>query len=175
MVGGHPLSTIILMSQTFYIFRHGATFFSESDTPYGDQALTAQILPDAHIAIEKLAKYLADVPTDKNFRSAVSRCAQTTQIITAITGREFEVDQRLTEYYQETFDQLRERVASFIQEMEISGYRDIWICTHGAVMSAMKHLLLTKKYELADLMDYPKTGVLWIIKDGQVEEISFRD
>ena len=58
----------------FYIFRHGATYYSKYDISYGEQVETAEILPEGIAAVKRLGKYLKNIDTDFNVSSPYQRC-----------------------------------------------------------------------------------------------------
>lgn len=159
------------MKKTFYLFRHALA--TKSLFGYGDKIVTAQILPEGIPPIKRMAKFLKTIPTDFNVRSEFIRCRQTAAIVTKIAGNQFITDKRLNEYNEESFSNLRNRVKEFLQDMKKSNYKNILICTHGAVIAATKNLLLKNRFGLLNLYDYPKTGVLLIIKDEKIAEIDF--
>ncbi|QQG40718.1 MAG: histidine phosphatase family protein [Candidatus Levyibacteriota bacterium] len=159
------------MNKTFYIFRHGLS--TKSLFGYGDKIVTAELLPEGKPPIKKMGKYLKNVSTDFCVRSEFIRCQQTSDIIAKATNKKFINDKRLNEYNDETFDNLRDRTKDFLENIEKSNYKDILICTHGAVIAALKNLILKNKFTIFQLYDYPKTGMLLIIKEGKIEEIDF--
>ena len=162
------------MGKTFYIFRHGLTYHAKHYLPYGEHIYDAEILEEAIPPLERMGDYLKNIPTDKNVTSPFLRCLQTVEIIQRVSGKEFEKEERLKEDV-EGFDVLEERVRSFVEEINKSDYTSIAICTHGAVIGTLKHLLVRGDVELSNIMDYPIPGVLTIIKDGKIEEIDFND
>lgn len=159
------------MRPNWYIFRHSLATLSK--TGYGDQILTASILPDYTEPIRKMAQFLKSVKESSNFSSELLRCKQTTAIITEVTGKTFTTDPRLNEYYDETFSALYKRVKELTLEIEKTGIENILVCTHGAVTAAMKHIILTGSFLEKDLMDYPQCGELLIIKNQKAEFIDF--
>lgn len=164
------------MTKNYLLFRHGITFASEDDTPYGEAVLSAPMLPEGIPAITRLGEYLKNIETDVNLSSPLLRCKQTVEIVTKVSGKSFQFEEQLREYYKETFAEFRERMENYLKELENSTYKNILICTHGAVIAAFKHLLLEAKFEeYPHLHDYPKTGIILAIKNGKVEEFSFRD
>lgn len=162
------------MAQTFYIFRHGETFASRDEIPYGDKQLTAEILPEAIPVLERLGEYLAQFKSDMRISSEFLRCRQTVEIVSSKINAEFEFDQRLNEYYKESLDDYRVRIKGFVDEITQKNVENIFICTHGAGIAAIKNFLVKGEFLDEDLPDYPKTGILTIIKDKNFEEISFR-
>ena len=98
-----------------YIFRHGTTYFSKTDIPYGDKMETAEILPEAYAPIEKLADYLKDITTGANYSSPYKRCVQTVQIVEKTTQKKFTFDDRLKDWYlgKETINTMLERITNF--------------------------------------------------------------
>ncbi len=163
------------MSKTYYIFRHGETFATLKNRGYGLKIISASILESAKPVINKMALFLKNIPTDYNATSPYRRCLQTTQIITDITGKQFVIDKRLSEFFLETFGRLRNRVQNFINQMESSDHQTILICTHGAVMTAFISLLSKDEFRARDLSDYPRPGILIKISNGQIEEYDFND
>ncbi len=160
-------------SNKYYIVRHGETFASLNSVPYGDQQETAEILPEGVPAIKRLAEYLKTVPTDINYTSRFLRCLQTSQAINQITGKEFEKHKLLGEYVEPTFDEFKERMQTLVTELEQAEKTTYLLCTHGGIISALKHLLIFGEYEESDLMDYPVPGTLMIISSSGSEVINF--
>lgn len=150
------------MSNTFYIFRHGETYFSKNNVPYGDKVLTAELLPEAQQQLRKVASELKDISTDFNVSSPVKRCKESAAIVSEITGKEFVYDERLSEWIEkkESFEALRDRLADFLSDMKKSKYKDIAVCTHGACIAGLKHLIEEGKFEPSDIHDYPTPGVV---------------
>ncbi len=163
------------MKTNFFLVRHGETFASLNSKPgeenYGDKVLSADILPESKPIIAKIGLYLKNVKTEANLVSPIKRCIQTSEILEKTSGKTFKIDERLKEYYEETFDDLRKRVDSLLNEVKI--YQNVLVCTHGAVISAIKHLVLKDDFKLDDIHDYPVPGTLIIIKDNKLEEIDF--
>lgn len=166
------------MSKTFYIFRHGITYFSKKGLPYGDKQLTAEILPEGVQAIERMAEHLGSLPIDHFYSSELLRCTQTAHIVSRVTHIPFETDARLNELTSiapESFNDSKERVEHFLKMVEESPDTSIAICTHGAIIAALKHLLTTGSYNLFNLMDYPKSGVLLTVEGKTVTSKDFND
>ncbi len=159
---------------TYYIFRHGMAI--RPNESYGSRVLTAELLPEGIPPIERLARYLLHVPSDYNACSEVLRCRQTAGIVTETTGKQFIIDPRLREYHQETFDQLSARVQEFATELETSSYQNALICTHGAVIAALKHYLTEGIFDRRHETDYVQTGQMLVIHDdGTTEVLDFNN
>ena len=158
-----------------YIFRHAQTHFSKFDVLYEEHIETAEILPEGIPVIKRLAAYLKDIKTDKNFTSPYLRCRQTVEIISKETGKQFDVDQRLHDYnrYTESVSGMVERVKIFLKEAEQKNYQNIAVCTHGYPISVLIQLATRGFVSEVELDSYPKTGVLTIIKGGKAEFIDF--
>lgn len=156
---------------TWYLFRHALA--THSTNGYGEQILTAKILPEAIPPIKKMAAYLTHIPDSFNLSSELTRCVQTAQIITKITGKKFITDPRLNEYYQNTFAEFKDRVIDFLQSLNQNNSAQILICTHGAVIAAIKHLLLSGNFFQSQLNDYPECGQLLIIKNKKTKLLDF--
>jgi broad specificity phosphatase PhoE len=157
--------------QTFYIFRHGLA--THSTVGYGNEILSAQLLPEGYPAIEKLAEYLKNIHTDAFFSSEILRCKQTAEIIAQKTGKQFVADSRLNEFYTESFEDFCKRVQSFVDKVTTMPANSVAICTHGAVLAAMKHLILEGEFLQRDELDFPPPSGMVVIKDGKAETIRF--
>lgn len=155
--------------------RHGETFASRDGVPYGDRELTAQILPSGISAIERLGKYLKEINTTVNYTSELPRCVQTSQIVSRITGKTFTNYPMLNELFEDSFEKFNSRMEQLVEKLESYQGQIYLLCTHGAVISALKYLLTTGNYAIHNLMDYPNTGMLMIIKNGKVELLDFNN
>ena len=154
---------------TFYIFRHGMAVHPNEG--YGTRVLTAELLPEGIPPIKRLSQYLTLVPSDYQVCSEVLRCRQTAAIVTEATGKAFVIDPRLKEYHQESFDEFAERVKDFADELQQSGHQNVMICTHGAVIAALKHYLIDGSFSRRHETDYTQTGQLLIIHDDKSTEV----
>lgn len=163
------------MKPTFYIFRHGETFATKRGTGYGVRIFSAPILPEATGALERMGAYLKNIPTEYNASSALKRCRQTAEIIGRESGKEFVFDKRLNEYFLESFGHFKQRLGSFLADIEKQRYESVVICTHGACISALISLLTAKKDHQAsfNLFQYPPPGVLTVIEETNIQEINF--
>jgi len=154
---------------TIYIFRHGMAVHPNEG--YGSRVLTAELLPEGIPPIQRLGKYLALMPSDYQACSEVLRCRQTAAIVTEATGKAFVIDPRLREYHQESFDEFARRTEEFADEIRQSPYENIMLCTHGAVIAALKHYLIDGKFSRRYETDYTQTGQLLIIHDDKSSEV----
>lgn len=161
------------MVKNYYLFRHGGTQASKTNSDYGSEIFSAHILPESIEPIKKIGEYLKDIHSDFNVSSEFLRCRETAQIVSDITGKQFSFDQRLNEFYQEEFNHLETRLRDFLKEINSRDYQTVLICSHGGVISGLKHLILEDNFEPRDLMDYPQTGILLVIKDKKLEQIDF--
>lgn len=149
-----------------YIFRHGATYEALHNIAYTvDSRINADILENQKSAIEKLAFYLKDIPSDVHITSPFKRCLQTVEIVTNITGKEFEKDPLLGEYMEEseTFEEMAARVKTFYRQILTTNHQDLLICTHGAIIAGLKSMFEIGDYPLHRLTDYPISGTLLIL------------
>jgi broad specificity phosphatase PhoE len=160
--------------KTFYIFRHGDTFATQTKTDYGDQVLTAPIIPEAKVYLQRIGKYLSDIKNCYCVSSEILRCRQTAEIVGKEMKANFHVDKRLNEFYLESLDDFINRIESFVTDMDLHAQDNIVICTHGAGIGSIKHLLLQNELTEENLIDYPAPGVLTVIKSGVAQEIDFR-
>jgi broad specificity phosphatase PhoE len=133
------------------------------------------VLPKGIPTLERIGKYLKDIHTQKNFVSPFIRCLDSAKIIGRISGKKFIVDDRIRELENngEKFTNFRSRVSDFVADIERKNYSAISICTHGAVIAALKHLLTKRKFYFFQVIDYPDPGNLTIIKNGKVETMNF--
>ncbi len=165
-------------SHQFFIFRHGLATLSTSG--YGEQILSAALLPEGVPAVERLGQFLKEMPTDFHFSSEVPRCRQTAEIVQKITGKKFQFDARLNEYHQEPFVQFADRVEGFLNDVIERGDRykahladdvpvSIVICTHGAVIAGIKHFLLEGTFSQEYQLDYTQPGELLQIWNKNVQ------
>lgn len=163
----------------FYIFRHGDTkrtgnillkfFGSIKDSS------SLEILPKATPALTKIGEFLKNIPTDENYRSPYLRCDQSAQIVTRYSDKKFKIDDRIREFEGngEEFADFYKRVYSFLEDIQRENYSTISICTHGAVIAALKHVIVNGKFDHYQIFDYPSPGELVIIKDKKVKVINF--
>lgn len=157
-----------------YIFRHGMAVHPHEG--YGSRVLTAELLPEGIPPIRRLAHYLRGVPSDYQACSEVLRCRQTAGIVTEITGKPFVIDPRLREYHQERFEELAERTRAFADELAQRRASNPLVCTHGAVIAALRHYLLDGRFDRAHETDYVQTGQMLVIHDdNSVEVLDFND
>ncbi len=161
------------MSKTYYIFRHGETFATKRNTGYGFKVYTAGILEEGRSVIEKLGEYLKDKQIDFAVSSPVLRCRESAEIVGKIIDKEFVIDKRIREFFLETFWHLKRRVVSFVKEIEASEQENILICTHGAIMAALRDILIEGGFHARHLNLYPKPGILLVIKENQIQQIDF--
>lgn len=163
----------------YYIFRHGDT--SESGKllirffGHRGDSHPLPILPKGIPALEKIGQFLKNIPTDANFCSPYLRCMDSVKIISPITKKEYQVDERIRELEGngEGFINFKKRVINFFNEIEKKNYSAVSICTHGAVISALKHLETNRKFFFFQVWDFPAPGNLIIIKNGNIEVLNF--
>ncbi len=151
---------------TLYLIRHGLATLSK--TGYGDQVLSAELLPQGLPAVERMAEFMAEQPYTQGFRSELRRCQQTATKVSERSARAFQPDPRLNEYNAESFTAFVARVTSFWNEIKDQEDEVIWICTHGAVISTLNQLYFSKPVTEAALLEYPSTGEIWIFKDDHI-------
>jgi len=161
------------LKNSYYIFRHGETFSTRDGTPYGERQFEAEILPQGVPAIKRLAEKLKDRHFDYYYTSELLRCLQTSQIVASVLGVEFEKNKLLNEMLEPGFVEFRNRVKTLVAKMEEEEYKAYLLCTHGAVISALKHLLVFGKYEEENLLDYPIPGTLMVINRSGSEILDF--
>ncbi len=163
-------------NNTFYFFRHGETFYSKNNVPYGDDVHLASILPEGIPAIKRLASKLAEFPIESGYSSTYHRVLETVEIVNEQLDIPFTKDHRLDEMnVNESIEDVGKRVQSFLEDPKVLAHNHIAVCTHGAALAAAKHLIQTGVFTPYDLPDYPKPGVLWVFEGTKLTEYSFRD
>lgn len=161
--------------KTLYLFRHGLTAAIKERRTYGDDLLSAEILPEGKPVIERIGMYLKAVPKSKNYSSEFRRCRQTVEIIENISAKEFIFDKRLNEFQTgipETQVQFLARMDSFYLDIQLVSEDDIIICTHGAVIAAILNL---SRFGTAEFVEpyYPDPGILLIVRGEEIKQIDF--
>jgi broad specificity phosphatase PhoE len=159
------------MVKKFYIMRHGETFATKRNTGYGWKILTASILEEGKPIIEKQGKYLRNKEIEYCVASPIKRCKQTSAIVRAESGKDIFFDRRLSEFFLESFGGFKKRVRSFLKEMDEKGYEEVLIITHGAVIAALTHLLSRDTFQISEITDYPKPGVMTIIEREKIAQL----
>jgi broad specificity phosphatase PhoE len=187
------MSTPVL--HPLYVFRHGLA--RRPGQAYGDEWLTADVIPEGKPPITALGVWLAEAVARTaqlppiGFVSPVKRCQQTVALVDAAfasahhTPIAWHTEQRITEYWpeakNESFVQLHTRVEDFVERTLRSALAQapVCICTHGGDISALTYLIQHKTYQEANLLDYTHPGELLLFHpDGAgryaaPEKISF--
>lgn len=162
------------MVKKFYIMRHGETFATKRNSGYGWKILTASILEEGKPIIEKQGKFLKEKEIDYCVASPIKRCKQTAAIVRAESGKDIFYDRRLSEFFLESFGMFTKRVQSFLNEVDAKGYEEVLIITHGAVIAALTHILTRDVFQISEITDYPKPGVMTVIeRDNAAQLIDF--
>lgn len=159
------------MNKILYLFRHGLA--THSRRGYGKEIVTARILPEGTPPIKKIGEKLKKMQNCRYFSSEVSRCRETSEIISEITGNTFMYDRRLNEKYKETIGEVRTRVSHFLSDVSRYPQQNIIICTHGVILAAIKNLLLNGSFVTKHLTDFPMTGELMIISGKEKKILDF--
>lgn len=166
----------------FYIFRHGNTKNTEGVNSIikrfvsvGGGPRDLPILPKSEFALKQMGEYLKDIPTDANFMSPYLRCRESSKIVGDISGKEFITDERIRELRDDMdgFINFKKRINDFLREIEEKGYSSVAICTHGAVIAALKHLITEGRFFYLQGVDFPSPGKLMIIKNKKVKILNF--
>lgn len=161
------------MNHTWYLFRHALA--TQSTTGYGDQILTANILPEGITPVKKIAEFLNNIGPSANYTSEIIRCRQTVEIVIEITQKIFIPDKRLNEYHEEQFDHLSKRISNFIKEVNEHNQSNIVICTHGSVIAGLRYFLTQGTFKETDVYNYPSCGELVIIENNIISVKDFND
>ena len=163
----------------FYIFRHGDTIDSGSllTKIFGHKrdSHALPILPKGVPALEKIGEFLKSIPTDADFCSPYLRCMDSAKIVGDIAGKIYQSDERIQELEGngEGFPSFKKRVVDFFNEIDKKNYSTVSICTHGAVIAAIKHLKTSGKFFFFQVLDFPNPGNLIIIKNRKTSTINF--
>jgi hypothetical protein len=67
------------------------------------------------------------------------------------------------------------RAKKLVEKLEEKRKTSYLLCTHGAVISAIKHLLIYGDYKYENLMDFPVPGTLMIIDSSGSEVLDFNN
>jgi len=167
----------------YYIFRHGDTTDTEKSKlaviirmiPGYTDSSALKILPKSFPVLTKIGEFLKKIPTDANFSSPYPRCVDSAKIVGEVANKKYKIDQRIREleHNGEPFSSFYERVKFFLDDVDSKNYSAVSICTHGAVLAAIKHLKTSGKFYFFQVFDYPPPGNLLIIKNGNIKKINF--
>ncbi|MGA3291548.1 MAG: histidine phosphatase family protein [Candidatus Microgenomates bacterium] len=163
----------------FYIFRHGDTvetdnllikIFGRKRDSHG-----LSILPKGLPALKRIGKYLKNIPIDANFCSPYLRCIESIKIVGNSANKKYQFDERIRELENgnEKLIDFHKRIDNFLDEIYTKKYSAVLICTHGAVIAAIKYLITRGNFSFLQLIDFPKPGNLIIIKNKKVYTINF--
>lgn len=166
-----------MKDKKIYLFRHGETIATQNRFQwYGIHFFSADILPIGVPTIEKLGEYLKDVKTDLNLTSPFKRCKTTSGIVGKKSNKEFTWHSLLTDHFFIVPPLIfKRRVKRFYKEIMQSSAESIAVCTHEAVIKAIYNLYCKENNFKMDLKLNSKPGVLTILSNGEVQQISFRD
>ena len=160
------------MMPKLYLFRHGLA--TKSAIGYGEEIVSASLLPQGLPAINKLGEYLSTTQVDYFVSSLYPRCLQTAEIVSKKTGEKYQTDERLNEYHNISFEEFKRKITYFLQFIEEKKYQNVWICTHVAVIMAIKKLVVGEDVLESDLFsNLPLPGALTVISEKITEEIDF--
>jgi len=161
----------------YYIFRHGETFFTKNNVPYGESFKTAEILPETVPVIERIGNYLKDKIDNNNYTSPFKRALQTVEIVEKITEKKFISDERIREEglsrASEALTQLEQRLRNFIDEINNKNIKNVAICSHGWPIAGLISIITNNRLSKFDLSDYPKCGELTIIEGTSLKTLDF--
>jgi broad specificity phosphatase PhoE len=158
------------------LVRHGLATLSLNG--YGDDMLTAELLPKGKEAVENAAAFAAAQNPTQLWASPLRRCQQTAEILAAKTGLKVVTDPLLTEYseeMEETFAHFVSRMKEVVEKIrQQSPEKMLCICTHGAVIAALSHLLTNRAFSRLDLNDYPTPAGVRIIEQDKLTQKMFQ-
>lgn len=164
------------MKKTYYLFRHGETFVTQSKGKklwYGLHHFSAHTLPGGLKKTESIGKYLQNKPIDYYVSSQYLRCKETAAIVAKSTHKDFSFDKRLNSFFIETPWHFKKRLQNFLADMESSEFQSIAICTHGLVLLVLMMLLTKKRFSFKEIFIHPSPGQLLIIENGKLQIVNF--
>ncbi len=164
------------MKKTYYLFRHGETFVTQSKGKklwYGLHHFSAPTLPTGFQATKSIGAYLKNKPIDYYVSSQYLRCKETAAIVSKSTHKKISFDKRLNSFFIETPWHFRKRLQNFLADMESSDFQSIAICTHGLVLLVLVMLLTKKRFRFKEVFIHPLPGQLLIIKHGKLQIMNF--
>jgi broad specificity phosphatase PhoE len=167
---------------TYYIFRHGNTKNTDRKnlivkliTKNGGGSMNLPILPKSKPALIQIGKYLKDKNIDAFYTSPYLRCKQSSKIVEKEIGKKFIPNEKIRELRSDIkgFMGFKTRVRNFIKEVNDKNYKAVAVCTHGAVIAALKYLLTRGKFYYFQGVDFPKPGNLIVIEGKKIKVIDF--
>lgn len=161
------------VSPTYYIVRHGHTFATKLNVPYGSFVFSAKLLPESYPALHSIGKYLQKTHFDYFCSSEISRCRETASILEQELHITYETTPRLNEFANESIHELADRVRSFLAYTKKQQYTSILIVTHGAVIACLKHLVLHDSFSLLQLSDYSGPETLAVLSKDSWKVMDF--
>src|SRR3989338_3069655 len=104
------------MIEKYYLFRHGHTEVTNQQANtglpihYDETNLSAPILPEGMQVLERMGRFLGSQNISGWFSSPLLRCRQTCDVISAVTGKNFEFEEGLAEDETQTLEQKEQRL-----------------------------------------------------------------
>lgn len=153
---------------TYYIFRHGQTYFSKNHVAYEAQQTTAELLPEGVKQTHKMAKKLIENNVTVFYCSPLRRCVQTLELLKKdIPNLKVTFFNELTEgnvfKSNETIADLSNRAKFVLNQANPAGLSKIGICTHGVMVGVLTALLKKGRVTEDDTFNYPPCGDLVVI------------
>lgn len=146
----------------WYLFRHGQTFFTKFNIPYGPFVRIAPLLPEGKKQAEKVAENLLDKNIEILYSSPYPRCRQTAQIVSQKIHLPIIYDERLKEQQmtsgRETLAEASQKLAEFINEVKVKKHQTVALCSHGWPLAIIINLLKKGQVTRGDLDKHPKPG-----------------
>ena len=160
-----------------YLFRHGETIATQNRYGwYGLKFYSADILAHGIPALERLGEYLKDIPTELNLTSPFKRCQSTNKVVGGRSNKKFDYHAYLTDHLFLVPKLLfKKRVKKFYKEIMSHSAQTIAICTHEAVIKTLFECYSKEHNFICDGKINSKPGVLTVLSNGEVRQISFRD
>jgi broad specificity phosphatase PhoE len=153
-----------------YLFRHGLATLSPQG--YGPDNLTVSVLPEGLVAVSALAEFMATVPVHNIFTSPYHRCQQTAGVV----GKKLQLSPTVWplagEYLPPDWPGFAARMEDLVELLMVAR-RPLALCTHGAVIAALSHLLTNRPVTEWDQWDFPPPAGLRIIQNNTIQQLAF--
>ncbi len=167
-------------SKTFYILRHGETYATKNNTNYSPNDPNPPILEEGMGVLQKIGEYFKNIESEVNLVSEYLRCQMTADIVSKIADMQFISEPLLNEAQtmgvekkSETISEFLDRTKRLYEKIISSENKSLFLITHGANIGTLKSLLVKGVATEESIYDFPKPGVLTVIKNNQISELDF--
>ncbi|HEX2916686.1 MAG TPA: phosphoglycerate mutase family protein [Chloroflexia bacterium] len=151
------------MKKIIYYHRHGETYFSARNAPYGDKEHEALLTETGRKQVQMLGLELARRgPFDLYLTSPLPRAIQTASIVQNHLNMEMQVEPALVEGIREPADKIWERVDKLVQRLISSPQEKILLSTHGYICCVLAALFRGQTRREMSLVNPPTASFGWI-------------